>query len=76
MHKRTAHAIIDSDDGVNLSLQESLGSSSQNRNKRKMTKEIVSIIQVTYHLRSKDWINNYHKRETDNLLILNKALCE
>jgi len=42
MHKRTAHALIDSDDSADVLSQNSLESSSQNKIK-KVTKETVSI---------------------------------
>lgn len=46
MHKRTAHALVDSDDGVDAFLQESLEPSSLNKNKKKIVKETVSMIHV------------------------------
>lgn len=44
MHKRTVHALVDSDDGADTFLQDSLESSSQNKNKKKTVKETVSVI--------------------------------
>lgn len=38
-HKRTNHALIDSDDSADVFLQDSLELSSQNKNKKKITKE-------------------------------------
>lgn len=49
MHKRTAHALVDSDDGGDVFLQDSFEPSSQN--KKKTVKETVSMIQYsTYYL--------------------------
>lgn len=45
MHKRTAHALIDSDDINDVSLQDTLEPSSQNKNKKKNVKENVSMLQ-------------------------------
>jgi len=42
MHKRTAHALIDSDDSADVLSQNSLESSSQNKTK-KAAKETVNI---------------------------------
>ncbi|XP_025075569.1 zinc finger protein 143-like isoform X1 [Pogonomyrmex barbatus] len=36
MHKRTAHSLVDSDDGVDTFLQDSLEPSSQNKNKKRL----------------------------------------
>jgi len=44
MHKRTVHALVDSDDGADTFLQDSLESSSQNKNKKKTVKENVSVM--------------------------------
>lgn len=50
MHKRTAHALVDSDDGADIFLQDSFEPSSQNKNKKKTVKETVSMIQYfIYH---------------------------
>lgn len=46
MHKRTAHALVDSDDGADAFLQNSLESSSHNKNKKKAMKETVSMMQM------------------------------
>lgn len=53
MHKRTAHALVDSDDGADVFLQDSFEPSSQN-NKKKTAKETVSMIQnfSSYYLLS------------------------
>lgn len=45
MHKRTAHALVDSDDGADVFLQDSFEPSSQSKNKKKTAKETVSMIQ-------------------------------
>ncbi|XP_070163254.1 zinc finger protein 76 [Polyergus mexicanus] len=39
MHKRTAHALVDSDDGADVFLQDSFEASSQYKNKKKTAKE-------------------------------------
>jgi len=44
MHKRTVHALVDSDDGADAFLQDSLELSSQIKNKKKTMKETVSIM--------------------------------
>lgn len=46
MHKRTAHALVESDDGADTFLQDSLESSSPNKNKKKVMKETVCIMQM------------------------------
>lgn len=46
MHKRTAHALVDSDDGADVFLQDSFEPSSQNKNKKKTAKETVSMMQI------------------------------
>lgn len=46
MHKRTAHALVDSDDGADAFLQDSLEPSSLNKSKKKAIKETVSMMQI------------------------------
>lgn len=46
MHKRTAHALVDSDDGADTFLQDSLEPSSPNKSNKKAMKETVSMMQI------------------------------
>lgn len=44
MHKRTAHALVDSDDGTDAFLQDSLEPSSPNKNTKNIVEETVKEI--------------------------------
>ncbi|XP_012224467.1 zinc finger protein 76-like isoform X2 [Linepithema humile] len=69
MHKRTAHALIDSDDNNDVSLQDSLEPSSQNKNKKKNTKENHKQLGKDKQSQASKIIDDANDKESQILLV-------
>ncbi|XP_012055009.1 PREDICTED: zinc finger protein 76-like [Atta cephalotes] len=69
MHKRTVHALVDSDDGADTFLQDSLESSSQNKKKNKTVKENHKLLAKDKQIQISKMIDDTNEKEPQILLV-------
>ncbi|XP_024891257.1 zinc finger protein 76-like [Temnothorax curvispinosus] len=69
MHKRTAHALVDSDDGADAFLQDSFEPSSPNKNKKKAVKETHKLPAKDKQVQVSKMIDDTNEKEPQILLV-------